>query len=84
MRAHVYDSYAITADGRLLHFDILTAEPDLERARSFAQQWLERELGGSKLTTLKECRFCHMESVDEAQANEVLAAGYAVLKISGF
>lgn len=84
MKAHVFDTYARTNDGKLLHFDILLAEQDETRAREIALTWLKSRQSNALITTLKECRFCHVETVDHAREQEIAEQGYSIIEISGF
>ena len=42
MDFHVFDTYIKSKDGHTIHFDVITDKSDIEKAISFAKQWLKK------------------------------------------
>lgn len=83
MDFHVFDTYVKAKDGHTMHFDVITDNSNLEKAISFAKEWLAT-IGeqGSKVTS-EECRFCHTQSVPEDIEIEIMTSGYFISKMEG-
>ena len=41
MNFHVFDTYVKAKDGHTIHFDVITDNNNLEKAISFAKEWLK-------------------------------------------
>lgn len=83
MQLDVYDTYARTADGRRLHFDVLVLNDTHDRAQTFAEDWLKSiGIAGAEVT-LERCRFCHTESASPEVARQVARDGYLILQMEG-
>ena len=39
--SHVYDTYAKTMQGKILHFDIVIDQLDQQKALTYAKEWLK-------------------------------------------
>lgn len=81
---HVFDVHAKTAQGRLMHFDVILPENNHARALATARDWLT-SIGHAEATvTAGNCCFCHSEATAPAP---ILAAieeqGYAIFKMEG-
>lgn len=83
MNFYVYDTYVKAGDGHTMHFDVVTDKNDIEKAISFAREWLESIGEESPKVTTKECRFCHTQSVPEDIEIEIMTNGYFISKIKG-
>ena len=83
MDFHVFDTYVKAKDGHTIHFDVITDNNNIEKAISFAKEWLKsikEEL--AKITT-EECRFCHTQSVPDNVEIEIMTNGYFISKMEG-
>ena len=84
MKIDVYDSFATSNRGHLLHFDVFvaTATP-AEQALIFGQQWLESI--GEQAIGLKQsrCNFCHSEVANPDVAQHIETHGYFFLQMEG-
>jgi len=74
MDFHVFDTYVKAKDGHTIHFDVVTDNSDVEKAISFAKEWLK---------TIGECKFCHTQSVPEDMEIEIMTDGYSISKMEG-
>ena len=81
--SHVFDTYAKTSKGRIMHFDVVLDEKNPEKARQFAQEWLAR-IGHHDATVSQEnCMFCHSLVVPPPIREQINQQGYAIYKLEG-
>lgn len=81
--SHVFDTYATTQKGRIMHFDVITKEQNQELALGFAKHWLE-SIGESDATvTLKTCVFCHSAEAPASLRKDIDQQGYAIIRMEG-
>jgi hypothetical protein len=81
---HVFDAYAKSETGRIMHFDVVTLEKDSDKARAHARDWLQ-SIGEENATLNQEnCCYCHSEqSVPEEMLKAIEMRGYAIYKLEG-
>ena len=81
--SHVYDTYAKTNKGTIMHFDVLLDEQNQEKAIEFAKDWLQ-SIGQSDATVTSEnCYFCHSAEPPPELRKQIDARGYAIYKMEG-
>lgn len=81
---YVFDTYAKTTQGKIIHFDVVINEQVQQKALDCAQNWLQSISQGDATVTSGNCYFCH--SVDKLPANLALefdTLGYAIYKLEG-
>lgn len=83
MDFHVFDTYVKAKDGHTMHFDVITDNSDVEKAISFAREWLNTIGEENSKVTTEECKFCHTQSVPEDIEIEIMTNGYFISKIKG-
>lgn len=83
MDFHVFDTYVKAKDGHTMHFDVVTDESDIEKAISFAKEWLKGIGEETAKVSTEECRFCHTQSVPEDMEIEIMTNGYFIQRIDG-
>jgi heterodisulfide reductase subunit B len=83
MDFHVFDTYVKAKDGHTIHFDIVTDKSNIEKAISFAKEWLKSIGEKSAKVTTEECKFCHTQSVPEDMGIEIMTNGYFISKMEG-
>jgi len=83
MNFHVFDTYVKAKDGHTIHFDVITDNNNIEKAISFAKEWLKLIKEESAKITTEECRFCHTQSVPEDVEIEIMTNGYFISKMEG-
>ena len=83
MDFHVFDTYVKAKDGHTMHFDVITDNNDLEKAISYAKEWLATIEEQESKVTSEECRFCHTQSVPEDIEIEIMTSGYFISKMEG-
>ena len=83
MNFHVFDTYVKSKEGHTMHFDVITDNNDVEKAISFAKEWLKIINEESSKVTTEECKFCHTESVSEEIEIEIMTNGYFIVKMDG-
>ena len=83
MDFHVFDTYVKVKNGHTIHFDVITDNNNIEKAISFAKEWLKLIKEESAKITTEECRFCHTQSVPEDVEIEIMTNGYFISKMEG-
>jgi len=61
MNIDIYDTYVRTAEGYLLHFDILLPNGEGSKATQYANEWLNSIGKTVEEISLENCRYCHTE-----------------------
>ncbi len=81
---HVYDTYATSHSGRIMHFDVILPEKDAAKALDCAREWLA-SIGEEKASVGQErCCYCHSEAqAPAAMAREIAERGYAIYRLEG-
>ncbi|MBL8013134.1 MAG: DUF2024 family protein [Candidatus Omnitrophica bacterium] len=84
MKIDVYDTYATSTKGKIIHFDVLlqsggTKETALQYARSFLTSI------GEKADALKSerCNFCHTETAHPVVEVAIAKSGHYILQMEG-
>ena len=81
---HVFDVYAKTAQGRILHFDVILPVNDSERALASAREWLVSIGHEQASVNAENCCFCHSEVTGPAVMQaEIEKQGFAIYKLEG-
>jgi len=83
MGFHVFDTYVKSKSGHTMHFDVITDKKDIEKAMSFAKEWLKSIGENNAKVTTEECRFCHTQSVSEEVEIDIMTNGYFIAKMEG-
>lgn len=84
MHVDVYDTHARTADGEMLHFDVLVPSGQGNRARTAALDWLRSRGIDSAEIGLSRCSFCHSETTAPDVTRRLEDDGYVVIPLAGF
>ena len=84
MQLDVYDSYARTADGTLMHFDVLVPRGHTRDPHDYAARWLNEIGARDTEVSLELCRFCHSENSASPEIERGIARdGYFILQMEG-
>jgi len=83
MDFHVFDTYVKAKDGHTMHFDVVTDKKEIEKAISYAKEWLKTIGEENSTVTTEECRFCHTQSVPDDMEIEIMTSGYYIAKMEG-
>ena len=79
--SHVFDTYAKTSKGKIMHFDVVLDDKDADKALTYAQLWLQ-SIGEELATVTQEnCVFCHSVEVTADLRMQIDEKGYAIYKI---
>lgn len=81
--SHVFDTYAKTAQGKTLHFNVILDEDDQQKALSFAKQWLTCINLEDAVVTPENCYFYHSLEAPAALRADIDKNGYAIYKMEG-
>ncbi len=83
MKLHVFDTFAYSSTGKILHFDVLIPDLNESLAHEYALQWLA-SIGESDATIRPSgCTFCHTVADLPQFTDEVTRKGYAIYKLEG-
>lgn len=83
MSVHVFDTYAYTASGKRLHFDVLLPTKDAALALITAKKWLS-EIGEEGAEIRRGgCAFCHSTASLPEYDDTIKKQGYAIYKLEG-
>ena len=83
MEIHVYDTYVKAANGRTMHFDVITGKKDHGKAIEYGKEWLASIGEGDATMTTNECRFCHSQGAPAPVADAIREQGYFIQKMEG-
>ena len=81
--SHVYDTYAKTANGRIMHFDVVLDQQNQALALSHAKAWLSSIGHPDAIVTLENCAFCHSAEAPPELRRQIDSQGYAIYKLEG-
>jgi len=81
--SHVFDTYAKTAKGRIIHFDVILDEQDQQKALDYAQKWLQSIGETTATVTSGNCYFCHSIEAPAELRLQIDLQGYAIYKLEG-
>ena len=81
--SHVFDTYAKTAQGRIMHFDVVLDEKNAAKALGYAQTWLESIGVHDAVVTQENCVFCHSAETPAELLKQIDSQGYAIHKLEG-
>ena len=84
MKVDVYDTYAKSNQGHIIHFDVLIPSgTNADQALIYAQKWLVQIGENAKALDQSRCNFCHTEKANlDAQA-DIQKQGYHILQMEG-
>jgi hypothetical protein len=81
--SHVFDTYAKTSKGKIMHFDVVLDDKDADKALAYALLWLQ-SIGEEQATVTQEnCVFCHSVEVTADLRLQIDEQGYAIYKLEG-
>ena len=83
MDFHVFDTYVKSKKGHVMHFDVVTDKKEIQKAISYAKEWLKTIGEENSIVTTEECRFCHTQSVPDDMEIEIMTNGYFIAKMEG-
>ncbi len=81
--SHVFDTYAKTAQGKIMHFDVVLDEIDATKALGYAKTWLESIGVHDAVVTQENCIFCHSIETPSELLKQIDSQGYAIYKLEG-
>ncbi|MGZ8191353.1 MAG: DUF2024 family protein [Methylococcaceae bacterium] len=81
--SHVFDTYAKTAKGVTMHFDVVLDEQDQQKALNYAKEWLQSIGQHDATVTTENCYFCHSVDASAEMRKQIDEQGYAIYKLEG-
>lgn len=84
MKVAVFDTYVKKKQGGIMHFDVIVPEgTEAEEVYRFGREYLrQKDQEGQELAS-RECKFCHIEQVQDHMARDISAKGYYILEMQG-
>ncbi len=82
-QSHVFDTYAKTAQGRIMHFDVVMDEKDADKALAHAKEWLTKIGFQDATVTQENCVFCHSAEAPPDLRKQINDQGYGIYKLEG-
>lgn len=83
-RIYVFDTYARSSVGRIMHFDVVLPENDALKALESARAWLASIGEDTAMVNRENCCYCHSEpTAPEAMLAEIQSRGFAIYKLEG-
>ena len=79
----VFDTYAKTGKGKILHFDVVIDEQDPQKALNYAKEWLKTIDEKEATVTSENCFFCHSAEAPYELRQQINEQGYAIYKLEG-
>ncbi|CAG1022724.1 hypothetical protein DOJK_01854 [Patescibacteria group bacterium] len=81
---YVFDTYAKSAKGKIIHFDVILEEQNQQKAMEYAQTWLDSMGINDATINSNNCFFCHsVQELPIELAAEISDRGYAIYKLEG-
>jgi len=79
----VWDTYVTRKDGRVMHFDIIAPSSQRDSAviHAYGKAYLERKGEGGQPLTSKECRFCHVRTLQPKWEADIHRQGFFILEL---
>jgi len=81
--SYVFDTYAKTAEGRKIHFNVVLDEQDQQKAIAYAQHWLTSIDLADAVVTPENCYFYHSVEAPADMRAEIDKNCYAIYKMEG-
>jgi hypothetical protein len=81
--SHVYDTYAKTSKGMIMHFDVVLDDQDQELALACAKKWLASIGHADATVTQENCCFCHSAEPPPELRKQINEQGYGIYKLEG-
>ena len=83
MQVAVWDTYVTKKNGTIMHFDIIAPSEikDATVIHNYGKEYLRTKNQAGQPLTSKECRFCHIETVEPQQEAEINKKGYSIYEM---
>ena len=84
MKIDVYDTYAVSHAGQMLHFDVLLPhDAGKEAALRYARAFLESIGEAPDALRSERCNFCHSEPAHPIVEAAIVQTGHYILQMEG-
>ena len=84
MKLAVYDTYAFSKKGDIIHFDVLLPSGEnKEKALIYANTFLKKISEEGASLKIDRCNYCHIESAKPSVKKLVEADGHYILQMEG-
>jgi len=84
MEIDVYDSFAISRKGYIIHFDVLVEKGTTKnKAFEYGRLWMV-EIGENEIGLNQDrCNYCHSKQANKDIQKAILKKGYYILQLEG-
>ncbi len=85
MEVAVWDTYVKKKNGTVMHFDIIapSSQRDTAVIHGYGRDYLRTKGQDGQPLTAKECRFCHVRTLQPQWEQQIRAQGYFILEMEG-
>lgn len=84
MNIDVYDTYAQSENGQLIHFDVFVKQgTSKELASEYAQNFLKTIGSTDQSLTLTRCNYCHVEQASPKVQQAINDNNHYILQLEG-
>ncbi len=84
MQIDVYDSYAQSKNGHVIHFDVFVESGTAkEKAFEYGRFWLTEIDENAKELDQSRCNYCHSENANPDVQDAIKKNGYYILQMEG-
>lgn len=84
MKIDVFDSFATSLSGTIMHFDVFVETgTSAQTALRYAQQWLKSINESPYGLKQSHCNYCHTEATNPEIARHIKQYGYFILQMEG-
>ncbi len=83
MEVAVWDTYVTKNDGSVMHFDIIAPSEirDPEIIHEYGRAYLSTKGQQGQSLTSRECKFCHVRSLQSRWEEDIKNNGYFILEM---
>lgn len=83
MQVAVWDTYVTKKDGSVMHFDIIAPAEvrDTTVIYGYGKDYLKSKGQAGQPLTSKECRFCHVRTLQPQWEADIKSKGYFILEM---
>jgi hypothetical protein len=85
MKVAVWDTYVTKKDGSIMHFDIIAPESvrDTNIIYQYGREYLKTKGQEGQTLSSKQCRFCHVRTIQSQWEEAIRQKGYYILELEG-
>lgn len=84
-RVNVWDTYVTKKDNSIMHFDIIAPAEitDTNTIYTYGKSYLDSKGQAGQPLSAKQCRLCHIESLQPEWEAKIEEKGYFIIEMEG-